>query len=299
MNLPEKELTYLTNLNKHIRDDAIKREVREKSRQNETDHIETYEVWTVNSDPFYKGVTSVVASLFQEFDADAVIDKMMKSPKWEQSPYYGMTKEEIKTLWSDKGKKAADDGTAMHYSIECYYNNESLEDDVDAKYLLETDEYKQFLQFAEDYKHLKPYRTEWLVYHEETKIKGIIDMIYENEDGTLSIYDWKRTKELTKYNKWQSGKEPISHIPDSNYWHYCVQLNIYKRILEEKYDKVVKEMYLVAMYPGQDKYIRMKVVEMPSEINDIFNSRMAYVNKRRVKDVNCVVESDEIDNNNK
>jgi hypothetical protein len=264
------EQTYLAGINGHERDKNILRETREKS-----DGSGTYDVWTVNGDAFYKGVTSFIGGCFDEFDADAVIDKMMKSPKWPKSPYFGMEKQEIKDMWSAKGEKAAKDGTNMHYTIECYYNNEKINED----YLwYNTDEYQQFLQFAEDYKHLKPYRTEWLVYHEEAKIKGIIDMVFENEDGTLSIYDWKRTKGLSKTNRWQSAKKPVDHLPDTNYWHYSLQLNVYKRILEEKYRKTVKEMYLVCLYPEQGKYIREKVPSLPDEMDTLFNNRIDYVN---------------------
>jgi hypothetical protein len=27
-------------------------------------------------------------------------------------------------------------------------------------------------------------------------LAGSIDMVYKNEDGTFSIYDWKRTKQM-------------------------------------------------------------------------------------------------------
>ena len=266
----EKEQTYLANLNRHKRDKNIIRETRDKR-----DGSGTYEVWTVNGDAFYKGVTSFIGACFDEFDADAVIDKMMKSKNWINSQYYGMEKQEIKDLWSSKGQKAANDGTNMHYTIECFYNNEKINED----YLwYNTDEYQQFLEFADDYKHLKPYRTEWLVYHEEAKIKGIIDMVFENEDGTLSIYDWKRTKGLSKTNRWQSAKKPVEHLPDTNYWHYSLQLNVYKRILEEKYRKTVKELYLVCLYPEQGKYIREKVPSLPDEIDTLFDNRINYVN---------------------
>ena len=41
-------------------------------------------------------------------------------------------------------------------------------------------------------------------------------MIYEHEDGRISIYDWKRCKEI----KWKASRkkfktEVISHLPDS------------------------------------------------------------------------------------
>ena len=46
----------------------------------------------------------------------------MKSPKWPESKYYGMTKEEIKKSWNDNGDNAAKLGTDMHKMFEDYYN---------------------------------------------------------------------------------------------------------------------------------------------------------------------------------
>ena len=41
----------------------------------------------------------------------------------------------------------------------------------------------------------------------------------------------------------------ISHIPYTNFFHYSLQLNVYKRILEKNYNKKVKEMFLVCLHP--------------------------------------------------
>ena len=64
-------------------------------------------------------------------------------------------------------------------------------------------------------------------------------MIFENPDGSLQIYDWKRCKEIS-YDSYY-GKAAItpciSHLPDTNFWHYSLQLNVYKNILEIKYGK--------------------------------------------------------------
>ena len=53
---------------------------------------------------------------------------------------------------------------------------------------------------------MTPYRTEWMIWDKDHKLAGSIDMIFENEDGTLSIYDWKRSKEIKKQNKWQPSQ---------------------------------------------------------------------------------------------
>ena len=191
---------------------------------------------------------------------------MMSSSKWQTNKYYGMTKKEIKDLWNKNGKEASEAGTKMHYDIECYYNgiynnNDSLE-------------YKYFLDFAKNHSHLKPYRTEWMVYHEEYKIAGSIDMVFENDDGTLSIYDWKRCKDIVKVNSWGkfSHNPLIDHIPDTNYWHYALQLNTYKYILESKYDKIVKALYLVCLHPEKKDYIKIKIPVLETEIKSLLNN---------------------------
>ena len=224
-------------------------------------------IYTINGDSLYTSVTTFNHSHFEHFDADKIINNMMKnSEKWRKNKYYGMTKEEIKQLWNNNGKEASEAGTKMHYDIECYYNgcpNENY-----------SQEYKYFLEFAKIHENLIPYRTEWMVFHEEYKIAGSIDMIFENDDGTLSIYDWKRCKDIAKTSNWNkySHNKLIDHIPDTNYWHYCLQLNTYKYILENKYDKTIKDMYLVCLHPDKKKYEKIKVCDLQNEVKLLLNN---------------------------
>ena len=130
-----------------------------------------------------------------------------------------------------------------------------------------------FMSFLQDYPHLVPYRTEWLIYDDQVKMSGSIDMVYENvKDGTLSIYDWKRCKSIDKTNGWNKFAitECISHLPDSNFWHYSLQLNTYKTILERNYGKRVTDMYLVRLHPDSSTYQLLKVPGLENEMNDLF-----------------------------
>lgn len=224
-------------------------------------------IYTINGDSSYISVTKFNHSHFEHFDADKIINSMMKnSEKWRKNKYYGMTKQEIKQLWNNNGKEASEAGTKMHYDIECYYNGCPNEND--------SQEYKYFLEFAKNHEYLIPYRTEWMVFHEEYKIAGSIDMIFENDDGTLSIYDWKRCKDIAKTNGWNkySHNKLIDHIPDTNYWHYCLQLNTYKYILENKYGKTIKDMYLVCLHPDKKKYEKIKVCDLQNEVKLLLNN---------------------------
>ena len=164
-------------------------------------------------------------------------------------------------MWAKNGELASGSGTNMHNDIERYYNDIPVEND--------SIEFGYFKQFVADYPDLKPYRTEWMVYYEELKLSGSIDMVFENPDGTLSIYDWKRCKKITRINTFNkfSITPFISHLPDSNFWHYSLQLNAYKMILETKYDKVVKDLYLVRLHPDSTNY---ELIQVPDLKNDIY-----------------------------
>lgn len=237
----------------------------------------------------YTSVTTLIHSYFQDFDSDKIIQNMMNGKSWKEgNKYWGLTPQQIKQLWEIKRNSAASSGTELHFKIECFMNNSILEQsnytnkELYELYMADTHEnesieWQYFIHFIKDTPHLKPYRTEWTVFNEHLKIAGSIDMVYENPDGTLSIYDWKRTKEITRINKYNkfANNEIICHFPDSNFWHYAIQLNIYKAILEDKYGKIVKDLYLVKLHPDAEEktYELIKVPDLKKEISYLFLER--------------------------
>ena len=139
-----------------------------------------------------------------------------------------------------------------------------------------------FVAFLAAHPHLKPYRTEWMIFNEDIKLAGSVDMVYENEsDGSLMIYDWKRCKDIKKTNSFGAFAltECISHLPDTNFWHYALQLNTYKAILEAKYEKKVSQMCLVCLHPNLPTYEIHIVPELTEEMADLFALRRADLNK--------------------
>lgn len=226
--------------------------------------------YVICGDSSYTSVTTFVHTFVEKFDADKIIAKMKKSVYWMSMPYYGMSVDEIKAQWDTNRVEAADAGTKLHYDIECYYNrvyNNNL-----------SIEWDYFMKFYEDYGGLVPYRTEMKVYHEELKLVGTIDMIFVNANNPdeIEIYDWKRSKEITKYgyNKWMKS-DYLSHMPDANYWHYSLQLNIYKAIIEAKYGKKVVGLYLVCLHPNNrnKSYQRINCADLSSEVAELFEER--------------------------
>ena len=145
-------------------------------------------------------------------------------------------------------------------------------------------EFGYFINFYRDYVHLIPYRTEMLVYYEELKLSGSIDMLFKCEDGTFEIYDWKRCREIikfSKFNKWMLHPA-IDHLPDTNYWHYSLQLNIYKAILIKKYEMKVGNLYLVVLHPENHRYLRITVPDLQNEVKILFNDRVNKLNNLNI-----------------
>lgn len=246
----------------------------------------------VDPDSNYTSVTTINHSHFSHFDADSVINNMMRGRNWNpQNKYWGLTPEQIKAQWAENAASVSGAGTDLHFNIECFMNQE-LPQGYTHKDLLEnyerdiatgspapntSEEWGFFLQYIRATPDYKPYRTEWMIYHEDLKVAGSIDMVYENPDGTLSIYDWKRAKEIKKtdgFGKFAITAE-IDHLPDTNFWHYSLQLNTYKAILQEKYGKIIKDLYLVRLHPNNPRktFEIIKCANLDKEISDLFELR--------------------------
>lgn len=254
---------YLATLNAHPRDEFITFE--------EGPHIYT----VCGERGTYTSVTTWNHSHFSHFDADAVIDGMFASGNMDKPThkYHGMTKEQIKEQWRDSGRLASGSGTQIHADIEHYYNGMPIEND--------SLEFKYFLKFVKDHPDLTAYRTEWMIYYEELMISGSIDMVFKNPDGTISIYDWKRAKEIDtepKFGKY-SHTPCISHLPDVNFWHYSLQLNVYRMILEKKYGMKVSKLVLVRIHPD-DVYKTYECLEVP-----FLDDEIAALTELRLKQV--------------
>jgi hypothetical protein len=252
--------------------------------------------YVITNDPNnkYTSVTTWNHSHFPVFNANLIIKNMMRGKNWKEGhKYWGLTAEEIKQQWSSNSSAVSGAGTDLHFEIECFMNNPDLESghkgnkgykhaDLYETYILnpkaiEVVEWDYFINFVKDHPELKPYRTEWTIYDEDLKISGSIDMVYENPDGTLSIYDWKRSKEITRINNFKKFaiNKLICHMPDSNFWHYALQLNTYKRILERKYGKTVTDLYLVRLHPDAEEknYELIKLPDLTKEIDELFEER--------------------------
>lgn len=220
----------------------------------EADHI-----YIVDGTPL-DSVTTFVKNCFPEFNADFHAKRKAEA--------LGITKEEVLEMWDEKGRESREKGTAMHKKIESYYHGKSV---------LTDETFELFKIFANKIT-LKPYRTEWAVYDWEQKIAGTIDFV-DYQNGEYIIYDWKRSDKLIAKNglpikNSQYGVKalpPIENLDDSPYYHYALQLSLYKYILEKNYGITVSKLRLGIFHPSYNKPYILEIPYLQNEIDTLFS----------------------------
>lgn len=232
-------------INKHSRDSLIKFD--------SESHTYTYQ------GQVFKSVTTIVEDCFEKFDEDYWAKR--------KAPSMLMSEQAVKELWARKSAAAHNLGTQMHEKIERFYLGLPNESDPT---------YKIFEQFTRE-NELVPYRTEWAIFDEESKIAGTLDFL-DYQDGVFTIYDWKRSNKVVvrgkpeKVNPWgKHALKPIQHVYDTAYWHYALQVSFYRYILEKNYGISVSNSRLAVFHPECYCPQVVDVPYMKKEVIDILN----------------------------
>ena len=218
-------------------------------------------------------VSSLIAYFFDEFNA------LQKA--FQQCERYMIPIEESLDKWERTGRLASEVGTFVHAQTENYFRDGSFETLCSLRFGNETEmisverERDHFLRFVKDY-DIHPYRQEWPVYDTQLNIAGTIDMICRNADGTFTIYDWKRSSKVVNalgqpITEGFGGKMSKNGIilPDTSFYHYCIQQNLYRYMLETHYGLHVRAMNLVVLCPDYPTYYVVPVPRMEEVISQV------------------------------
>jgi hypothetical protein len=244
-------------------------------------------------------VTTVIHEYFEEFDADKIADRMVNrqdfltSAKYAQYQQYCFNenktlkhKDEIKKAVIDSWERNRDEcarlGTKLHRSIELFYNSEPVNDmSVEFQH-----HFKQFHDMVIHKRKWVPYRTEWLVFDEESHICGSIDMIYFcPSQKTYHMVDWKRSKAIKKHG-FKTGKGPYINLQDCNFEHYSLQLNLYQMMIEKHYNIKIADRSIVVMHPNNDTFIEYTIPDKRYMIDSMIQTRTRLGQRKLVNLVN-------------
>ena len=216
-------------------------------------------------------VSSLVGYFFESFNALAAAERKCQN--------YSIPVEESLDQWDRIGTMASEVGTFMHAQTESYFRDGTFETIYPFCYNGETEaislekEKQYFLQFVSDYA-IRPYRQEWPVYDLALNVAGTIDLICQEDDGSFTIYDWKRSSKVVNalgqpITEGFNGKMSVNgiNLPDTSFYHYCLQQNLYRYMLEQHYGIRVRAMNLVVLCASYPSYYVAQVPKMDEVVN--------------------------------
>lgn len=222
----------LSEINRHVRDNEI--------YMDEPTHI-----YYLNGCPISISGTGFLHLFFEPFDSKKAATELSIKAK-PGSKYAGLSGDEILQMWTS-GSSA---GTSMHKNIEDFWNGLYKIDEIRDK--------SRFGLFHQCYSWIKkmglePYRTEWIIYDKEYDLAGSIDFVAKNpETGKYWVIDWKRSNEIRRSSfKGKCGLGPCSDVEDCNGFHYQIQVNLYKHILERNYNIEIEQCCIINLHPDR------------------------------------------------
>lgn len=259
-------------------------------------------IYRVDGKPMSISVTKFIHNFFSEFESFKICrfmirgryfmqkpehDKYKNLPiwynnetgemlsEWNDCPTTSLLQNEIQVIktitdsWKQNGKLAAELGTRMHANIEHFLLGNTVEDN--------SPEFGYFLQYNDKMTNAGyiPYRMEMRVFDESISLAGSVDMLWIHKDNVgkpppvkVSLRDWKRSKQIT-YKNSTKGKGVCSDVPDCNFYHYSLQLNLYKYIMEKYYNISVIDMGLVILYPENPSYVEIPINDLQFKIREM------------------------------
>lgn len=215
-------------------------------------------------------VSDVINIFFKPFDSI----KMSKKKAIQKN----VTQCRILEEWDCEGTISREAGTFLHQQIYSYFNGEPTSMDYYFEYKGNEFNYKKNINISKEWSYfhnfltqesLKPFRTEWQIYDPKLKIAGTIDFLCRC-GSEYDLYDWKRSDKIDQNARiWDYGINGLNDVPNTRYYHYCIQLNLYKYILEKNYALKIRQLYLIALHPSNEQYVKIQVKDMQNEIQII------------------------------
>lgn len=190
-----------------------------------------------NGDAYLSG-SNFAHQFSHEFNKAAILPAYAKKN--------GVQEYEVDEYWTAKGLSSTTFGTAIHQAMETYGTHIDLANKLGK----DPGVHPLLLPIVEDFFERFPGTRvfERFVMDKESKHCGRIDSLVINEDGSLSIEDFKTNVELHKKRSNKKLKAPYNFLDDTPFSEYILQLNFYRDVLE-KAGKTVLDMNIKWLNP--------------------------------------------------
>ena len=251
-------------------------------REQRVSFDEKFHEYTIDGIVAPRSVTGLLHAYADPFDPARAVVSMRNGSQWQQHrkemEALGVNvdrDENIIEHWRVAGEVARNRGTLLHFHAEQAANCRRVEEP-------HSPEFAQVLLLLQEFNNRAwtPYRTELNIFHCGLRCAGQPDLVCKNEAGQLVIIDWKRSSKLPFENPFSSLRYPLIHLPNSSYWQYALQVNMYRFILESEYAMIVDSMWLGLVHPNLATPRLVKVPRMNAETtalleHEIYSGRAA------------------------
>lgn len=232
----------------------------------------------------WTSVTSLIKRFQPEVDWDKIAEKYSKKHK--------VPVETIKKQWKKENKVAIERGIKFHKQRE--------EDLLSCQTIVE--EGKELFMFRPTFdeygnKLAPPQKLQEGIYSEllvalnSARICGQADYVVIS-DNVIKINDFKTNKAINKngYVNWKGDEErmtgPLSNIPNSNYWHYTLQLNTYAYIIKKNNPslKIGKLQLMHALFEDDGEVGDVIVYDLPiiqREVDSMINYHKCQISQEK------------------
>ena len=174
-------------------------------------------------DLVFTSVTTFLDQFFEGFDSEKIATNLVET----NPRYAGRTVESLITEWAATGEH----GTQVHEEIDNWIKRGVPPIETKA---------------AEGVRWLKNYqkksdiqvRSEVIIYSTELNIAGTVDILaLDKTTGMYELIDWKTSKRIdtSSYGNKTGTSSITQDVPDCNFYHYALQLSLYRYLLEEFY----------------------------------------------------------------
>ena len=221
-------------------------------RESRISFAEAGHVYTVDGKRAPRSVTSLLKSFADEFDPARAVQVMDLTPE---------DREALLREWAFNGEVQRARGHLLHFHAENLLNGRQIEEPHSPELRQVSRIHREFIQAL----GLQLFRTEVCIFHCGLRVAGAPDLLCRDSAGSLVIFDWKRSGKI-RTDSTRSMHPPLQHLPETNYWTYALQLNMYRYILESEYGFTVSAMYLAVVHPSLTSPRVIAVPRMQEEI---------------------------------
>ena len=153
------------------------------------------------------------------------------------APKMGLSEDQLKAQWKEKGRISAERGTRIHKFAENWYFDNSLQPSCDGE--------RGVMEFFKDHPNYIVIDQEIILFNELYKFAGTMDLlVYDLDTEDFLVLDWKTNDDLFKNYKKQKLLEPFNDYLQNPLNLYKIQLNLYDMCLEEKGFEISKRIII-------------------------------------------------------